>query len=343
MKEGMATIIVDTAVLWTMVVGSTLLIGKHAFTTWRQYRSRMRALFEIFTGLRIRPGNALSEMDSPGSQFDGALMPYQQGAPQEGPPQEGQVFLREFRRREMMLEEKQLKCQEDYNNHVQGVQIGMDHRDQKKNEELDELRLEVQRNQATIIKQNKFTVEITNHDNREETLKNDENRSGRKHTETDATHEYDKQAGAGSWKGGHEKMVKGVAHIFVPSSSFVAASCNLVNPRNAMEDHVNTWIRDSLDHGGTIVGRNVLTDGGHNIHNWGKLIRSRMNELGVQEQDNNNGKADSKCIGNEDGSDTDMFTRGGRSKCGINYLNLRRGNDDGDGPEDEDNGDVIAN
>ena len=138
---------VDYETLWKVFVGSSLLVTKRLFMRWRAYR-------EYSLPIQGTPTESLSEMDSPGSRLDGALAAAATAAEAEAAAavtevQEGRLFLKEVKIREKKFEDKIAQLEALYKQEIERMKLGMDSRDQQKNQEMTVLREEVRRQQAT--------------------------------------------------------------------------------------------------------------------------------------------------------------------------------------------------
>ena len=248
------TYLVGTAGFWKLMPGSTLLVGKRIFTKWKQFRrERLEAAAGAAhppTTLAFYSEDALMEMDSPGSRLDGALElpnPEEQLATQ----QEGQLFLQLLKLQEKKFENKFAQMQSMNKAQIQTLQIGMDQRDQKKNDEIDLLRDEVRKQKTTIQTQNKRLSKITEQNDKEQTRKNSK--------DIDDLYEYDKRAGQLSWQDGHNKMAKDnyIKDIPMKSPNTVHVAYNLATPRTTTEEFMDMWIQQCYKPGDTVAERNI--------------------------------------------------------------------------------------
>lgn len=153
---------------------------------------------------------------------------------------------------------------------LQRIQIGMDNKDQDNNKEMQELRQELKWHQATISKQNKLIEEIIDNDHREKTMKKEKDVDKHNKTTIDDLYEYDKKAGAGSWKDGFNKLI-----AFAPTANPTATSYSTVIPKQTIEELVDVWIHDYMQYSGNISERNVDADV-NIIHNLDKIARDRL-------------------------------------------------------------------
>ena len=164
-NEDVAITIVDTATMFKLMVGSTLLLEKYVVNRWKKYSSM--PIYLEGPPILDSPGSFL-EMDSPGSRLAGALALYDRHrgvAQEDAPRQQGQLFLKQVKRQEENFKEKLVQLQHDYNVQLQRTKIGMGNKDQANNNEICDLRQELQQYQATILEHNKMIDEITDHDN----------------------------------------------------------------------------------------------------------------------------------------------------------------------------------
>ena len=254
------TPVVSSQVLFNAMAAGLVVIGKKVFQHWRKYRHEdERPPIHPHTSTE-----SLEEMDSLGSRLDGVLaFQDRQVAPPEVAQQQGQLFLKEFKIQEKKFEEKLLQLQRDFNTQLQRMQIGLDNRDQEQNKDIQELRQELKRHQATISEPNKLIEEIIDNDNRAKTVKNEKDIDTHNKTIVDDLCEYDKKAGVGSWKVGCNKLI-----TIAPTARSTAASYSMAIPRHTIGELVDAWVHDCMQHGGNISERNVDADG-NIIHNWG--------------------------------------------------------------------------
>ena len=135
--------------------------------------------------------DSLLEMDSPGFRFDGALVLQENPVSQ----QQGQVFLNELRLQEKKFEDNIAQLEVACKQQLQQLNVGMDNRDQEKNEERDSPRAEVKKQQALILKPDKLLCERRDRDDREQTMKKKRNRDHQRQDDTDDLYEHGKKTG----------------------------------------------------------------------------------------------------------------------------------------------------
>ena len=187
------TIVVSSATVFGLSAEDTVLIGKKVFQHWRRHR-RQSAVLPIQPNT---PTESFTEMDSPGSRLDGALALANaaQGSRLDGDAatlaaplarQEGQLFLKEMPLQEQKFEEKLAEMKRVYEQQLQKLKLGMDARDQKKNEEMWQLRKEFQEQPAKMLTQNKVLAEVLEDEDKKKETKKE------KADEVDALYEYAK-------------------------------------------------------------------------------------------------------------------------------------------------------
>ena len=349
LASNLTTTVVSSATVFTLFAEGAVIVGKKIFQHWRRYRRE-----EDDLRLRIHPDtptDSLAELDSPGSRLDGmlAIRDRDRRGPreEEASQQQGQVFLKEFKAQEKKFEENMAKLQNDYTIQLQRIQVGMDTKDQEKNKEIWELRQEVKKYQTRVLEQNKLIEEITEHNSREKTLKKEKNQDDKDQTDIDDFYELDKRSGNGTWKDGYNKLTNKV-----PNTSPAAASYSMATPRHTIGELVDAWIDDYLQHGGIISEHNIDTNG-NIIHNWGKLVRNRLKELGIRDEDNTRKKIDfNQLVSLTSDDNTNVLktpasktrreapspstdgSSGGQSVGGLNNLSLRPSGGDDDDPDD---------
>ena len=256
---------VDTAALWNVLIGSSLIVVRRLFTRWREYRRTSLPIEGSPSG-----ADSLLEMDSPGSRLDGAAAAEEATATESVQVQEGQVFLKEAKIREKKFEERFAQMQLYYEKEFERMKLGMDSR----NQEVKVMQEEIQRKQSIILEQNKFPMEITQEENRKQRTNKEKQKDEQSEDMVHAFYECDKKEGKGSWKGSHAQ-----------ASNYGIPDYNLATPRTTIQEAVDIWIKDVyIKYGGYIAEKNVTADG-QVKHNWGKLVKERFKELKIAEKD----------------------------------------------------------
>ena len=171
--------------------------------------------------------------------------------------------------------ERQFAQQEDrYNQreaYIQRLELGMDTRDQKKNEDIQQLRQQLQTKQAILDSQAQILEEILNNqDRRTDCIEHQETTD---RTDKDRMREKF-EAGDDSWQQALKPDDQRKPNDSLATPMYAIGTTTIINKA------IDTWIKDYKAHGGIVSYRNVVD--GQIIADWGVRVRRRLMEKGTE-------------------------------------------------------------